>query len=391
MANPKKIFITLPWFLPAFRAGGPIQSVANLVKEFNEDVEYFIFCGDTDLNGAELENIEVNTWVRFNEHTHVWYAGPERISNTLVQQVEALKPDILFIIGLFSWHYNMVPMIFCKGPIKILSTRGMLHPGALSQKKWKKKAYLQLFKLLEYHYKVSFHATDEEEANYIKRYFGEPAKVFVAGNFPKKVGLLQPLPKEPGTLKLLTIALISPMKNILWVLQALEKVVGNIQYDIYGPVKDAEYWDQCEEQASNLPENIKVIYHREIEPEKIKDALADAHVFVLPSKSENFGHAIYEALSAGRPVITSNNTPWNHLKEADAGINVFNEDTEELANAINFFAEMNLDEMERWSRGAFDYAEKAVDVEGIREQYRVILRLAQDDTLRQAQDDTGSG
>ena len=379
MANPKKIFITIPWFLPAFRAGGPIQSVANLVKEFNEDVEYFIFCGDIDLNGAALENIEVNAWVRFNDHTYVWYNGPERISDTLVKQVEDLKPDILFIIGLFSWHYNMVPMIFCKGPIKILSTRGMLHPGALSQKKWKKKAYLQLFKLLEYHYKVSFHATDEEEANYIKRYFGEPAKVFVAGNFPKKVGLLQPLPKEPGTLKLLTIALISPMKNILWVLQALEKVVGNIQYDIYGPVKDAEYWDQCEEQGGNLPENIKVIYHREIEPEKIKDALADAHVFVLPSKSENFGHAIYEALSAGRPVITSNNTPWNHLKEADAGINVFNEDTEELANAINFFAEMNFDEMERWSRGAFDYAEKAVDVEGIREQYRVILRLAQDD------------
>ena len=47
-----KIFITIPWFLPAFRAGGPIQSIANLVKEFNEDVEYFIFCGDTDLNGA---------------------------------------------------------------------------------------------------------------------------------------------------------------------------------------------------------------------------------------------------------------------------------------------------------------------------------------------------
>ncbi|HEY5369130.1 MAG TPA: glycosyltransferase [Hanamia sp.] len=379
----KKIFITIPWFLPAFRAGGPIQSIANLVKEFNEDVEYFIFCGDTDLNGAELENIEVNTWVRFNAHTHVWYNGPERISDTLVKQVEARKPDVLFIIGLFSWHYNIVPMIFCKGPMKILSTRGMLHPGALSQKKWKKKAYLQLFKLLEYHYKVSFHATDEEEANYIKQYFGNTTKVFVAGNFPKKVGLLPTLSKEPGTLKLLTTALISPMKNILWVLQALQKVVGNIQYDIYGPIKDEEYWHKCEELANKLPENIKVIYHREIEPEKIKEALLETHVFILPSKSENFGHAIYEALSAGRPVITSNNTPWNKLKETNAGINVAVDDVEELVNAINFFAEMNFDEMEHWSRGAFDYAEKAVDVEGIRGEYRGILR--------QAQDDKGSG
>ncbi len=376
-----KIFITIPWFLPAFRAGGPIQSIANLVKEFNEDVEYFIFCGDTDLNGIALENIETNKWVHFNDHTQVWYAGPEKISDTLVKQIDSTKPDILFITGLFSWHYNMVPMIFCKGPVKILSTRGMLHPGALSQKKWKKRAYLKLFKLLRYYSKVSFHATDEEEANYIKQYFGEGTKVFVAGNFPKKVGLLLPLSKESGTLKLLTIALISPMKNVLWVLQALEKVVGDIQYDIYGLVKDDEYWDKCEEQAGNLPENINVIYHREIAPEKIKGVFADAHVFVLPSKSENFGHAIYEALSAGRPVITSNNTPWNHLKETDAGINVSHEDTEELANAIHFFAEMNFDEMERWRKGAFDYAERAVDLEEIREQYRMILRRAANDTL----------
>lgn len=44
-----KTFITIPWFLPAFRAGGPVQSIANLVEECHEEVEYFIFCGDVDL------------------------------------------------------------------------------------------------------------------------------------------------------------------------------------------------------------------------------------------------------------------------------------------------------------------------------------------------------
>ena len=368
-----KIFITIPWFLPAFRAGGPIQSIANLVKEFNEDVRYFVFCGDTDLKGEALANVKINEWTNFNDHTKVWYNGPDKISDTLVKQVAAQKPDILFIIGLFSWHYNMVPMIFCKAPAKILSARGMLHPAALLQKKWKKKAYLKLFKLLEYQHKVSFHATDEEEANYIKQFVGMLATVFVAGNFPKKIGLLPLKQKESGSLKLLTIALISPMKNILLVLQALEKVTGNVQYDIYGPVKDEAYWDQCKEKIEALPENIKVIYHHEIEPSKIKEVLADAHVFVLPSKSENFGHAIYEALSAGRPVITSNNTPWNKLRDAGAGINVAGDDTEELTNAIYFFVTMDFDEMERWNRSAFAYSEKAVDVEKIKEQYRVMM------------------
>ena len=371
----KKIFITIPWFLPAFRAGGPIQSVANLVKEFHEDVEYLIFCGDTDLNGAELENIETNTWTQFNEHTHVWYAGPQKISDTLVKQVEIQKPDLLFIIGLYSWHYNIVPMIFCKGPKKILSTRGMLHPGALSQKKWKKKFYLQLFKLLEYHHKVSFHATDEEEMKYIHNYFEKVPKVHVAGNFPKKIGLLPTLQKEPGKLKLLSIGLISPMKNILLVLEALEKANGNIEYDIYGPIKDEEYWDTCKEKIKTLPANILVIYHKEIKPERVNEALLDSHVFILPSKSENFGHAIYEALSSGRPVITSRATPWNLLEESCAGINVSTYDSEELIKAIDFFASIDMIEMEKWNRGAFDYAEKAVDVEKIRGEYRGMFAL----------------
>jgi hypothetical protein len=29
----KNIFITIPWFLPAYKAGGPVQSVANMVEQ----------------------------------------------------------------------------------------------------------------------------------------------------------------------------------------------------------------------------------------------------------------------------------------------------------------------------------------------------------------------
>lgn len=370
-----KIFITIPWFLPAFRAGGPVQSIANLVKECDEGVEYFIFCGDIDLNGAELENIETNKWSEYNDHTKVWYNGLDKISDYLVKQVEFIKPDILFIIGLFSWHYNIVPILFCKGPKKILSARGMLHPGALSQKKWKKRIYLQLFKLLEYHHSIHFHATDEEEKNYIISRFGKPASVFVAGNFPNKISLV-PLPqKESGQLKMISIALISPMKNILWILEVLERVSADIEYKIYGPVKDEEYWDECRLQIKKLPENIKVSYHKEIEPQKVKEVLEGAHVFILPSKSENFGHAIFEALSAGRPVITSHNTPWNNLRESKAGINVSLKENGELLNAINFFAAMDEDTLSQWQQGAIAYADSAIDLGKIREEYERMFAL----------------
>lgn len=369
-----KIFITIPWFLPAYRAGGPVQSVANLVKEFTEGVEYYIFCGDTDLNGAALENIKINEWVNFNDHTKVWYSGPDKISDSLVKEVTTLKPDIIYAVGIFSWHFNLVPVIFCKGPKKIISARGMLHPGALSQKKWKKEIFLRLFKLFEYEHKVVFHATDEEEKKCIQQKMGENAVVFVAGNFPNKIGLLSLPPKEPGKLKLLTIALLSPMKNISLVLDALFKIEGEIEYHIYGPVKDEEYWITCKEKIKNLPANISVQYHKEFEPAQLNSILSTAHVFILPSKSENFGHAIYEALSAGLPVITSHDTPWNQLDASLTGMNVSTENADSIATAISLFTAMDQPTFDEWHTNAAAYANGAVDVEVIRDGYKKMFR-----------------
>jgi glycosyltransferase involved in cell wall biosynthesis len=364
-----KIFITIPWFLPAFRAGGPIQSVANLVREFNEDVEFYIFCGDTDLNGVPLRAITAGKWISYNDHTKVWYASKEKLSDNLTRQVDLTKPDILYVIGIFSWHFNVVPIVFCKVPKTILSARGMLHPGALSQKRWKKKIFLKTFRLLGLPKRIQVHATNKEEEKYIRKNLGSSTKVMTAGNFPNTIGALSMASKIAGSLKMISIALISPMKNILMVLQSLKDVKSNIQYDIYGPSKDQAYVNECLELAKCLPSNISVLIHGDVEPERVQEILKQAHVFVLPSKSENFGHAIYEALSAGRPVITSNFTPWNHLHESIAGINVSLDNTEELTNAISFFSSMDEKILSQWSLGALDYAAKAVDVENIRGQY----------------------
>ena len=371
-----RVFITIPWFLPAFRAGGPIQSVANLVREFHEDVEYFIFCGDIDVNGGALENVTTGEWIPFNGNSQVWYANHEKISDSLVKQVEALKPDILYIIGLYSWHFNIVPLIFCKGPKKILSARGMLHPGALSQKRWKKMIYMRLFKLMEYQHSISFHATDEEEEKYIVTHFGKVTSVHIAGNFPNNMGAVPIAPKLPATLNMVSIALISPMKNILLVLEALENINVSVVYNIYGAIKDINYWEQCREKIKSLPDNIVVKCHNEIEPGQVKEALSQNHIFVLPSKSENFGHAIYEALSAGRPVITSNNTPWNNLEEARAGINISIENTAELVGAIDCFAAMDEAALAAWSHGAIAYSAAAIDLEKVRQQYREMFSLS---------------
>ena len=350
------VLISIPWFLPAFKAGGPIQSIANLVNNFTQDIEYRVFCSSNALNNEPLHAITTDQWMPFNAHTKVWYTSGKNTRKIMAEQIKQIKPDAIFIIGLFSWNYNIVPLLFCKANKKILSVRGMLHPGALTQKKWKKRLFLQVLKLFKIKNASIFHATDTAEEDFIKVEFGNDTKVVVAANFPHILKQEQPLFKKKDFLTIITIALISPMKNHLLILKALAHCTASITYNIYGPIKDAAYWQLCLQQINNLPKNIVVKYHASLEPTEIATTLAQQHIFIMPSKSENFGHSIYEALSAGKPVITSLTTPWNNLLEYNAGINVEIE-VDELSNAIVFFANLDNESYLQFVNGAGAYAE----------------------------------
>ncbi|HEV8081871.1 MAG TPA: glycosyltransferase [Chitinophagaceae bacterium] len=361
------MFITIEWFRPAYKAGGPIQSIANLVQNV-PDYEYRIFCSNKDEDGSVLYGVTFDAWTNYSVNTKVWYASKNRAA-TLKKEVKAIRPHTLFIIGMYSIVFNLVPILFCKAPNKIISARGMLHPGALAQKKAKKKFYLSLLKFFGIKNRFAFHASDEQEKIYTRKIFGEKTKVFVANNFPAMLPVLPSPIKKNGYLQLISIALISPMKNILRVLQAVKNCSQQISYTIYGPVKDEIYWKHCLEEIKKMPGNIVVDYKDDIHPDELPAALATGQVFILPSESENFGHAIYEALSAGKPVITSNSTPWNNLEVAKAGINVALSNTNDITIAINFFAEMDNEEFTKWSRCANEYSQKAIDREEIKRQY----------------------
>jgi glycosyltransferase involved in cell wall biosynthesis len=376
----KKIFITIPWFHPAFKAGGPIQSIAGIVKQLDE-LEFNIFCGNKDMDGS-VTDVPCDQWVEYSANTRVWYSADNNILPVLKKEYSEQYPAFLFVVGLYDWNYNFKPLLLCRKINKIISVRGMLHPGALSQKSFKKKVYLSLWKLLGWNKKYLFHVTDDKEKNYVSDVMGKSTRVAVAGNFPILFNKSEMPLKEPGILQLVSVALISPMKNHLLVLQALRMVssgqlaVSRIEYNIYGPVKDEAYWEKCLQLIRQMPENVVVNYHGAVLPAEIAHAISKNHVFILPSKSENYGHSIIEALSVGRPVITSNATPWNNLQDTKAGINADVKNINELAGAIDHFVKMNQGEINEWGDGANVYAGKATDIEKIKEQYRQMFGVS---------------
>lgn len=120
--------------------------------------------------------------------------------------------------------------------------------------------------------------------------------------------------------------------------------------------------------------NIKVNYIGEKSPELISNYLSQADVFIMPSKSENYGHAIIEALQSGLPVITSYNTPWNRLFENNAGYNT-DLSLQSISESIELFFKMDAPTYSKWSNAALYYAKESINLEEIYSQYALMFDI----------------
>ena len=154
--------------------------------------------------------------------------------------------------------------------------------------------------------------------------------------------------KQEEKLSLVYLSLISAKKNLLQVIEIISEI-KNVALDIYGPVKDEGYWKKCKEAMQNT-ERIK--YKGDVIPSLVPETFSRYNASVLLTKGENFGHAMYESLAAGRPVITSYFTPWKDLWEKKAGSNVDISNTAEIKKALNKFAAMDQPAFNEYYQGA---------------------------------------
>ena len=360
----EKIFILIPWFSPAYKAGGPVQSIANLVELMQgEPFEFNIFCSIKDLDGTILKDITADTWIPYNTNTSVFYSSDNNILALLKQQIKKDKPAWVYINGIFDWNYNLKPILYCAAVSKIISPRGMLQKGAVGGKALKKKPFLELLKLSGRLNDARWHATNEEEKNDILKYFPRAKDIVIVPNIPKRpVTAIINSNKKQGDLKLAYLSLIAKKKNLHLILQGMINAeMQSVVLDIYGPVKDKGYWEKkCLPLISQLVGRVN--YQGGLDPAKVQSTLAAYDALVLLTKGENFGHAIYESLSAGRPALISHFTPWNDLEKKPAGWNIDINDEEEIVSVLNRLVRMDNAEHRLFCEGAFgvaqDYYEK---------------------------------
>lgn len=370
-----RILIFIDWYLPGYKAGGPIRSCANMVAALSEYFEFYIVTRSCDyMEKTPYTHVHTDKWNVLPDGSWVYYLSAENLCKKQIEYlVTEKKYNLVYINGLYSYFFSILPLILVKKyKIKaIVAPRGMLASGALSIKPVRKMLFLSYARMRGLYRNIRFHATGQQEKEQLKKKISESAVIMVAPNLPKPVPETIPVKriKEKGKLKILQVARIAPEKNLLFALRVLADIKGEITFNIYGPVYDVNYWNKCRKQIALLPQNVQVEYHGSISPVDMDMVFQNNQLMLMPTLGENYGHIITESLAAACPVLISDKTPWVDLQSWHAGWAIPLHDTNSYHDVLHQCVELDQESYDALSLSSWKYAVKTFDDKEIKTQY----------------------
>ncbi|MBL1233300.1 MAG: glycosyltransferase [Flavobacteriales bacterium] len=373
------ILIFIDWYKPGYKAGGPIRSVSNMVDALKDHFQFYIVTRNTDyLETIPYSNINTNQWNSI-DNAQVFYLSKENTKRSTTHAlIDEVQPDIVYCNSFYSPYFSLIPIYYAKKKnIKtILAVRGMLSKGSLGVKKTKKKVFTQFIKWVGLFQNITFHATTNDEKEDIKAVFGVKVNSLIANNLPEiKTRAFHLKAKAENTLRLVSIARISPEKNTLYAINVLKNCKQNIVFDIYGPIYNQEYWNECLKVINELPVNIKVNYKGALPHHEIDATLQQYHALLLPSTGENFGHIIIEAMANACVPIISDKTPWRNLATENVGFDINLANLKQFTTTIDKLASIDGTTFNEMARNAFLYAQQVTNNQSLIEQYKQLFQL----------------
>lgn len=361
------ILCLVKFYLPGFKSGGPVRSISNFVEQFGNQYSIRIITSDRDVFDKHPYSMKkIDNWNNIGK-AKVFYASKQSKSYiALLKLIKKTPFDFLYLNTFFDVSFAIFPILINKFNLSdskqiVLAPRGELSKGALSIKRFKKKVFLSIFKKLDFYKKILWQASNYEEVKDIKRELNvEKRCIFIAPNLTgipsKKIHLSKKgILKKNSIFKIIFLSRISPKKNLHFLLKILQEIDVKISLKIYGIIDDELYWKNCKRLIKKLPPKIKVSYEGAINHDLVKTKLNESDLFILPTKGENFGHAIFESLMAGTPVLISNKTPWkNNLGNGIQAINLSNK--KKWILALNYWTKLSKEKIIDYKIASHNYA-----------------------------------
>lgn len=332
-----KISLIIPSFYPAVIYGGPIFSTLHTCRELAKLKDIEIFVSTTNTNMTSKLDVDTNKWNKFQNKFYVKYYDETKIGTFSWQLYlniwkDIKNADIIHIQSIFNTP-TPIALFFAqisKKPV-LLSPRGSLgiwclENGSSFKKKWLNWLIRPFIK------NVIWHATAEQEKKEIQDVFRD-AKVEIVSNgieydqfqkssiFSKKKFVKKFSGKEIEVQEIIvSMGRLQKKKGFDILIESFAKTI--VKY----PKSKLFIAGQDEGEKKNLSELIKtlglidkVFLTGSIENQDKIDFLANADLFVLPSHNENFGNVYVESLAAGTPIVSSKNTPWAEVEDAECG------------------------------------------------------------------------
>lgn len=376
----KKFLILMGRYLPGYKDGGPVRTMINLTEALGDEYDLRIVALDRDHGDTEpYDNIRYGEWMSVGK-AKVQYVTPKGFTFKLIRKLIS-ECDLVYTCGFYDdYGYKTLLLNRLKkvhGKPVVVASMGSFSKGALSQKSFKKKIFINVFKLFGLFKNIVWSVTSELEANDLKDTISKSAKYIVAEDLPRTSVLeRKKLSKEDSKLKVVFLSRICPKKNLLGAINILAKTTANIEFTIYGPDEDKEYFEKCKSALNLLATNVSWEYKGNIQSEEVPNAFSMYDVFLFPTLGENYGHVIFESLSAGCVPVISDTTPWLDLESDGCGFVLPLDDLSAFTALLDKLANLDSDDFSKYSLNAVNYATEKTKNAVLNTGYRDIFDLA---------------
>jgi len=377
--NKKKIICFLRFYLPGFKSGGPVRTIANLIDNIGEDYLFHVVTSDRDVHDYKsFQSIKVDSWNKAY-NSEIFYRSSFLYYLYQIPKFFSKESyDYIYLNSFFSFEFSIVVLLFrfCKIiPNKkiIIAPRGEFSKSALKIKLIQKIIYINIFKILKLYKNVTWQASSIYELNDIRKIFRKKnLSIKIAPDIPE-INFEQNkknLSWDMNPLKIIFLSRISSIKNLDFAIKVLKELEINIHFEIVGPICDKDFWDYCLKLLKELPANISYDYLGSINHKDVRKIISNSHLFFLPTKSENYGHTIFESLSVGTPVLISDQTPWRDLSKHNAGWDLPLLNKINFVKSINNLSKLSLKKYEQKRIDALNFAKKRINISEILESNR---------------------
>jgi glycosyltransferase involved in cell wall biosynthesis len=327
----KRILIFCDYYLPSRSGGGGLRTVVNLVERFANRYQFFVVTRNHDnrVDSTPFAEISADNWNSVGNAQVMYFAPSDITSAKVASIVREIGPSGVYLNSLFSkpvvkFLLARSRMLFPDVPV-VLAPCGEVAASALRSKRWKKRVFLAFARFIGLYSRVVWKASSDVEKEQIRALLGLSLEPFVAADMPPRDILrdfeqAQKPAKCSGTATFTFLSRIDSIKNLDFLIDRIANIKdGEARLNIVGPIEDERYWSECRKKIDSLPGNIRVKVVGGVSYDDGLEILMDSHFLVLPTKGENFGYVLLEALAAGCPIVVSNQTIWNRVESENGG------------------------------------------------------------------------